>query len=144
MAYADMGKRFAAKLIDIVIGVIIGLPFNLLFGTTKTTSAGVEWKTTNVIPTLIVVAAWAAYEILLVSTKGATVGKMALGLRVVNEADGQIPSTGTAALRWLIQFAGYLVCCIGEFLVWASPLFDNTKRNQGWHDKVAKTFVVQA
>jgi uncharacterized RDD family membrane protein YckC len=134
-----MGQRFAAKLIDIVIAVVVYIPVSLIFG--GGARAG-KLGPGTVLPGLILVMIWAVYEVGLTVTRGATVGKMALGLRVVRE-DGQPVDMGPAALRWAIQFVGIPACCIGLLVVWASPLFDGTKRYQGWHDKVAKTLVVK-
>jgi hypothetical protein len=37
-----------------------------------------------------------------------------------------------------------MICGLVTLLVYISPFFDNTGRNQGWHDKVAKTFVINS
>ena len=43
----------------------------------------------------------------------------------------------------MIPFAGTFACCVGWFVVILSPFWDNTKRNQGYQDKLAKTLVVK-
>lgn len=67
---------------------------------------------------------------------GQTPGKFALGIRVIR-ADGSPLSDIDA----LIRAVGYHVSGIlfGLGFIWA--LFD--KRNQAWHDKMARTFVVR-
>jgi uncharacterized RDD family membrane protein YckC len=139
---ADMGRRFAAKLIDVVIAMVVAVPVNLVFGSGMRRAAGLG--VTSFVPTLVLILVWGAYEVGLVTTRGQTVGKMALGLRVVREADGRLPDAPAAVLRWVIQLVGYFVCGVGLLLVWVSPFFDGTRRFQGWHDKVAKTLVIQA
>ena len=71
------------------------------------------------------------------TARGATVGKRVFGLRVVT-AEGQVPGFGRALLRHTI---GYLISSI--FLlgfIWIA--FD--PQHQGWHDKIAGTYVVRA
>jgi uncharacterized RDD family membrane protein YckC len=136
-----MGKRLGARMIDLLIALVVSIPVNLPFGSFRGNGT---FEVSGIAPGLIGTLIWAAYEIGLTATRGQTLGKMALGIKVVREADGGLPGGGPAALRWVIELAGSFVCCIGLILVWVSPFFDSTKRYQGWHDKVAKTFVVQA
>jgi uncharacterized RDD family membrane protein YckC len=66
---------------------------------------------------------------------GQTPGKMLLGLRVTR-LDGQRIGVGRAFLRVL----GYWVSAICLFIGFIWILFD--ARRQGWHDKIAGTYVV--
>lgn len=76
---------------------------------------------------------------------GATVGKKAMNIKVVTLADGNIPTTGTAAKRYGFYIGiTVLTCGIGGLLIALSPLFDNSGRQQGWHDKLAGTVVIKA
>jgi len=150
----SMGKRLLARLVD---GLIVGIPIAVIYGVliaSAISSATVDPETGVASPgsgftagvflaypliLLIIVG----YEVGMTATRGGTFGKSLLGLKVVREADGQIPGWGPAFLRWLIPAVGGLVCGIGQIVVYLSPFFDNTGRNQGWHDKVAKTLVVE-
>jgi uncharacterized RDD family membrane protein YckC len=67
---------------------------------------------------------------------GATLGQRALGLRVVNATTGQTISLGQSIVRYFGFIISALVFYIG--LIWAAG--DN--RKQGWHDKMAGTFVI--
>ena len=75
------------------------------------------------------------YYVSLHGAFGQTVGKMVLGIRVVNE-DGSSMTYRKAFFRWL----GYLLCdlTLNIGYVWAA--FD--PRKQGLHDKVCRTIVV--
>jgi uncharacterized RDD family membrane protein YckC len=139
--YADMGKRLGARVIDLLIALAVSIVVSLPFGGFRGNGT---FQVSGLAPDLLVTLIWAAYEIGLTATRGQTLGKMALGIKVVREVDGGLPGGGPAALRWVIELAGSFACCIGLILVWVSPFFDSTKRYQGWHDKVAKTLVVQA
>ncbi|MEU3725557.1 RDD family protein [Streptomyces sp. NPDC031705] len=83
------------------------------------------------------------YEWLMISFVGATLGKMALGLKVVKENTGQVPGLGGGFIRWIIPLVGSFLCGIGQILVYLSPFFDNSGKLQGWHDRAAGTLVIK-
>jgi uncharacterized RDD family membrane protein YckC len=66
----------------------------------------------------------------------ATLGKMALGIKVVDQNNERI-SLGRAVLRNLSKYLSYLILCIGYIMI----IFD--ERKQGLHDKIADTFIVK-
>jgi len=78
------------------------------------------------------------YYWLFIGLKGQTIGKMAVGIKVVNVA-GCAPGLGRAALR---EIPGKIVSTIAIFLGFLWVIWD--KRKQGWHDKIASTYVVSA
>ena len=69
--------------------------------------------------------------------KGQTLGSRALNIRVV-KTDGSYLDYFSAFLR----FIGFVISCVVFFIgvIWAA--FDAQK--QGWHDKIASTYVVKA
>lgn len=145
---ASMGKRLGARLLDIVI---IGIPMTVLYVVLIVPAfmAAANGDAPGAYPTggmimfyLILLIASIGYEAGMIATRGATLGKQLLGIKVVDEATGNIPGWGPAILRWLIPTLGGFVCGIGTWVVYLSPFFDATRRNQGWHDKVAKTLVI--
>jgi uncharacterized RDD family membrane protein YckC len=66
---------------------------------------------------------------------GFTPGQALFGLRVIR-SDGRPVNLGRAVLRLI----GYLVAALPLFLGFIWILFDN--RRQGWHDKIARTYVI--
>ncbi|HEX2705627.1 MAG TPA: RDD family protein, partial [Candidatus Lustribacter sp.] len=66
---------------------------------------------------------------------------MVMNVKVLRSQDGQLPGFGPSFMRWLIPAAANAVCGLG-IVVYLSPLFDNSGRVQGWHDKAANTLVV--
>ena len=66
---------------------------------------------------------------------GQTIGKQLTGLKVVGNA-GTPVSTGRALLR----FVGYIISAVPLSLGFVWIVFD--KKGQGWHDKIAGTYVV--
>ena len=88
----------------------------------------------------------ALYEVLLLAYRGATLGKMAVGVKVVRLEDRTLPGLQRAATRWVIPAVPGIVPGIGIFLtiiVFLSPFFDPTKRNRGWYDRAAGTMAVR-
>lgn len=79
---------------------------------------------------LVVIGFWRAY--------GATPGKIALGIRIVDARTGGSPSLGRLALRFL----GYFVSAAPLYLGFLWAIVD--RRKQGWHDKIARTIVVNS
>jgi len=78
------------------------------------------------------------YHWLFIGLKGQTLGKMALGIKVVNAA-GSVPGLGRAALR---EIPGKILSAIAVCLGFLWVIWDGQK--QGWHDKIASTHVVKS
>ncbi|KQX66651.1 RDD family protein [Angustibacter sp. Root456] len=144
-----MGKRLVARIIDgvllLVVFIILAVPlgvFSAMSSASDSATAGTFNFGANLGFQALVLLIGAGYEIGMIGARGATIGKQVMGLKVINIETGAVPGFGSAALRWLIPFIGSFFCGIGELLVYVSPFFDNSGRQQGWHDKVAKTQVV--
>ncbi|MFJ5551962.1 MULTISPECIES: RDD family protein [unclassified Streptomyces] len=166
---ATMGRRLGARLID---GVAIGILYFIfsaiglagVFGASKSIDdcSGMQFGSQEyadcvndaneaaggIIMTflgvmLLFFLVTLLYEWLMISLLGATVGKMALGLKVVKENTGQNPGLGGGFIRWIIPIVGAFLCYIGAVLVYLSPFFDNSGKLQGWHDRAAGTLVVK-
>src|SRR5215204_1777011 len=129
LAYAGIGARFVALIVDgIIIGVVSSI-IGLIFG-----SSPGEFNAGGQVMQLLITA---AYYIYLIGSSGLTLGGRLLNCKVV-DANGQTPSYGTAAIRYLMSLVSAAVFLIGY--IWA--FFDKNK--QTWHDKVANTYVVKA
>jgi len=161
---ATMGQRLGARVIDAVaIGVLYGILSAIgLAGVMGIAESAEDCGTytdpgydscINDASASIVATMFGAilifglitllYEWLMVAFVGATLGKMALGLKVVKESTGQNPGIGGGFIRWIIPMVGAIVCGIGQLLVYISPFFDNSGKLQGWHDRAAGTLVIK-
>lgn len=166
---ATMGRRFGARVIDAVIisvlyFILSAVGFAGVFGAAEgmedcnnldplgsayeacvndqaEAAGGMIAAFFGVI--LIFFLATLLYEWLMIAFLGATVGKLALGLKVVKENTGQVPGIGGGFIRWIIPMAGALLCGIGQLLVYLSPFFDNSGKLQGWHDRASGTLVIK-
>lgn len=74
-------------------------------------------------------------------TRGQTVGKMALDIRIVDE-DGNLPPKGQLIKRYAFYFGISHFPFVGDFLSFASILVIFGRTKQCGHDYFAKTFVI--
>ncbi len=129
MNYASRLARFFAAVID-----------NIVVYLTAFLGIGLVEQISDFQPNFqAVVITWTfVYFVALTAASGATLGKMALGMRVVG-ADGGKVGFGAVVMRETVgKIASALVVMLG--FIWI--LFDD--RRQGWHDRIGKTFVVKA
>jgi uncharacterized RDD family membrane protein YckC len=125
LQYVGVGLRFVAVLIDaIIIGVVAGI-LSAVFRNAPGLSGGV----TGILGIL--------YFIVLEATQGATLGKMALGLRVV-KTDGSPISWADSIIRNLLRIIdGLFAYLVGAIFIWTSP------RKQRLGDRAANTVVIR-
>jgi uncharacterized RDD family membrane protein YckC len=120
---ASFGRRLVAILVDgVVIGVVEGIAI-AIFG------RGAGYGISTLFGLLYV-------ALLEGGPKGQTLGKMALGIRVIDFNTGG--PIGYA--RGFLRYIGKLISAIACFLGYLWMLWD--KEKQTWHDKIATTVVV--
>jgi uncharacterized RDD family membrane protein YckC len=132
--YAGFWARALAFVLDGVIVTVIVVPILVLgFGIREVSldPAEASWD-------LVLFLALAAAVIGFWRAFGATPGKLALGLKIVDAASGARPSLGRLALRFL----GYFVSAFPLYLGFLWAALD--RRKQGWHDKIARTVVINS
>lgn len=130
LQYVSVGRRFLALLIDGLALSVVSTPLSLLSVNSQNSSLLVGAYLLEVILVF-------GYYIVMEAIWGATLGKMALGLRVV-KMDGSPIGWKESVVRNLLRIVdalfGYLV---GAILIWSSPL------RQRLGDRVARTVVVR-
>lgn len=149
---ATYGQRVGARLLDSVIAyvaywiisaVITGGMFLAASGGDANAAAGAAVGAI-VVTMLLLGGIFIFYDVIFVTTMGATPGKKILGLQVIDSRNGQRPSFGSALLRWGFPVGlGLLTCSLGYIAILLSPFFDNSGKLQGWHDKAANTLVIK-
>jgi uncharacterized RDD family membrane protein YckC len=85
------------------------------------------------------------YETIMIALLGRTVGKLALGTRVVRLVDGGRPGWSESAMRALVPLSLSSIPRVGVFLgvlVYSLALWNPLR--QGLHDKAAGTLVVRS
>ena len=121
--YMGFWVRLVATVIDLII--VGGAQFIL------------GWVFTGLGSDLVLFSMGYLYSILFVGYRGQTIGKMALGIQVV-DTYGNIPGLGRAALRETIgKFLSGILLFLGYLWVaWE-------ERKRGLHDYIATTYVIK-
>lgn len=86
----------------------------------------------------------AIYTIVPTAVWGQTLGKVAVGTRVVAEEDGSLPGWRRAALRWALPGVFGRLPYVGLWVslaIMASLIWD--PRRRGLHDRLAGTIVIR-
>ncbi|HEY6193027.1 MAG TPA: RDD family protein [Bacteroidota bacterium] len=152
--YAGFWKRFVAYLIDkfifSVLSLILVLPFVFIIGVGAFTAGEHSYEDNGsesfaplmmafigawfMLILLLVVSEW-LYFSLMESKKGATLGKMAMNIRVT-DLQGNPISFGRATGRYFGKILSGLILCVGYLMAgW-------TQQKQALHDILAGSLVV--
>jgi uncharacterized RDD family membrane protein YckC len=120
---ASFGRRFVAALID---GILLGIVYAILLAVVSQEAAY----------GLYLLAGIVYYTLLEGGATGQTLGKKALGIRVVDFNSGGSIGYGRGAIRYIGRLVSSIPCLLGYFWM----LWD--KEKQTWHDKFATSVVV--
>ena len=153
MTYAGFWKRFAALLIDgILVSMVEGilfLPVLGMFGISLFSAVNSESPSQIVGSVLALIAAsvgwvcltavvsWLYYALMESSERGATVGKLALGIRVV-DSNGNRISFGRASGRYFAKIISGAILMVGYLMA------AFTDRKQALHDIIAGCLVINS
>ena len=138
---APMWRRVLAQVLDQLVVIVPVVVVALLLGVRNSDDLTGH---TFAINAGVVLSAF-TYEFVMIGAWGRTVGKFALGTRVVRIDTGGPLLWWSSAIRALVPLAAGVIPGIGMFLslvVYAGAFWD--RRRQGWHDKAAGTIVVLA
>lgn len=129
---AHWGLRFGGLIVD---GLVLMVPYILvIIGGGVGDSFGMILSAIGFIG-FVAVAIWQLYQ---EGATGQSIGKKAVGIRLLREADGRPLGFGMAFVRRLAHFLDSIACYIG----WLWPLWDAKK--QTFADKVCSSVVVKA
>ncbi|MBB1256204.1 RDD family protein [Streptomyces sp. OF3] len=139
---ASRGRRLVARIID---WLIVGIPLTLItapfFGTFNwdTDNTGGQWG-----QGLLYVLVYLVYEGLMLTSRGQTLGKMAMKIRVGMLENGAVPAGSPGWTRAAVYSLPNLVPCIGTLFWLVNVLYCTWDKpyQQCVHDKAAKTVVV--
>ena len=138
-----IGRRVLATIIDVLLlGVVASLltaPGALIDGWGSGQFSDAASSLLFSFGGLAALLVYFAYFTIMEGHYGQTLGKMALGIKVVRESDGRAPGTKAAVLRTLMR----IVDSIGSYPV-AFVVALVSDKNQRLGDMVAKTLVVRA
>jgi uncharacterized RDD family membrane protein YckC len=140
--YAGFWRRFLAVLLDSIIltipFVILGAAIEGWYGATgRLDQLENESTTMDIAFNLIsIVASWLYFALMESSQRGATLGKLLLGIRVTDEEGNRI-SMGRATGRFFGKMVSSVIMAIGYLM---QPF---TKRKQALHDLMAGCVVIK-
>lgn len=144
--YASFGRRFVASLLDgiivgvagAVIGGIIGVITGIILVASGSSGKDLMTSIVGGIAQIISGGLSLGYYIYFTGKEGQTLGKKALGIKVVKKDSQQAPGYMSAFLR---EAVGKFVSAIVFGLGYLWMLWDKDK--QTWHDKIAGTIVIK-
>jgi uncharacterized RDD family membrane protein YckC len=116
-------RRFAAAFVD---GLVLAIP-NAVF------VAALDYATANLLSLIVGMSYFTYFE---GGPTGQTLGKRALGIRVIDFKGGGPIGYGRGLVRYIARFLSAIVFFLGYFWM----LWDPEK--QTWQDKIAGTVVV--
>jgi uncharacterized RDD family membrane protein YckC len=139
--YAGFWMRFAAAIIDVIVmfipGCIVGGIVGGIAGASGVRPNTPEWAGVSLVINLLsVVMNWLYFALMESSAKQATLGKMALSIKVI-DVNGQRIGFGKATGRYFGKIISGIILAIGYMMAgW-------TERKQALHDMMASTLVVK-
>lgn len=133
---AAVGRRIAAGILDLVVLSVLSFLLASMFGGATAGGGEVGFQLTGG-PALLLFALGFGYYIVLEGLVGQTLGKMALGIRVVSQ-DGSRAGWGAVVVRNLLRIVdGFFFYLVGLIVMLS------TARKQRVGDLAAKTMVVR-
>ena len=132
--YAGFWQRAAAFLIDWLIVIVIAVPVMVLgFGLREISLDPAEhsWDLLSLAAIAVAVIGFWRYC-------GATPGKIAVAVRIVDARTGEPPGLARLVLRFFAYFVSAFPFYLG--FLWIAV----DRRKQGWHDKIARTVVINS
>jgi uncharacterized RDD family membrane protein YckC len=141
LTLAPIGRRIGGLILDQLIVAFPAVIVIVILGFTPSDS--VTSRSVLIFNVALTSMAF-IYQTIMVALLGRTVGKIALGTRVVRLVDGARPTWSEAAMRALVPLAFGAIPKVGVFLgvmVYSLALW--TPLRQGLHDKAAGTLVVR-
>ncbi len=133
LVLAGVGSRFIARLLDTVIQVAI--IFALVLGIYGTSAPGAVRALARVLLFLVIFAYDVPFEVL---NRGRTIGKIATGIRVVDEVGGPVHFF-TSAIRTILRIVDFLPI----FYIAGVVSIVATENDQRLGDLAAGTIVVR-
>jgi uncharacterized RDD family membrane protein YckC len=133
LKYAGFWIRVGAYLLDVIILAVINFFMGLMSSPDYSMLGG-----TNIILSLVQLCIGVIYfSAMESSTRQATLGKMAVGIKV-GDANGEQVTFGNALGRYFAKILSGLILFIGFMMVGWDP------KKQGLHDRLADTYVFYA
>lgn len=133
ISFAGFIMRFIAYIIDTIfitlVALIIAFGAAIIWGLEDELILQIAYSASGIVTLIYLLGFWAM--------AGGTPGKLMLGMRIVGP-DGSIDGIGWG--RAILRLLGTIISSIPCYLGYIWIIIDKDK--QGWHDKIAGTYVV--
>ena len=133
MEAVGVGRRAVAIIIDSILLCIVGYVIAMFTGGTTSTGFNISGG-----PAFLLFGIALVYYVVMEATSGATLGKKAMGLKVVKEDGGAMDWQASIIRNILRIIDGFFFYLVGAIVVWVS------KKRQRLGDMAAHTLVVKA
>jgi len=142
---AGPGRRLGGMLVDLVVVAVIVVLIMALTGGFRDVLGGHEPPMSGkLIYGGLTIAVWLVLNAQLLAAKGQTIGKRAVGTRIVDLQGGIPPLGKLLVLRYLIPWLVGIVPFLGGIFGLADGLFVFRKDRRCIHDHLAGTRVLDA
>ncbi|MGB1261641.1 MAG: RDD family protein [Cognaticolwellia sp.] len=134
--YVGFKARLLASILDTLILMMITAPLLYLFYggayfVSEDSLHGLaDFIISYIFPLIATILFWVY--------KSATPGKIVLSMKIVDKKTGNKPSVAQSIIRYIGYYVSLIPLGLGFFWI----IWDD--KNQGWHDKIAGTLVVEA
>jgi uncharacterized RDD family membrane protein YckC len=138
--FASWGRRLAAYLLDTLVLVVPPIVVIVAVVVADPDENSAAWYVALIAYLALIILPFVYFTFFHGDPRGQTVGKRALGIRVVSDETGNAIGYGRAFGRYAITFVfGLFVLPVVLDYLW--PLWD--RKNQALHDKVVGSVVVR-
>lgn len=138
MNYANWIQRVGAYIIDAIPAAILGGIASVVGGPKANADGTMSGPSPLYYIFIVLALVWLIYNRWILGGQGASIGKKALGLRLIKEQTGQPIGAGMAFARDLAHIVDTIICYIGYLF----PLWD--AKRQTLADKIVGTVVTNA
>jgi uncharacterized RDD family membrane protein YckC len=138
---ASWGRRAGAYFLDVLLVIVSLVPTVIWVATTEDPATGEPTDLALVLLGFQFFIGPSLYQWLMLGARGATLGKLAVGIAVVRGEDAGKLGFGRAAGRVASVFVLWTLCYFPGLLSFLWPLWDT--RNQALHDKMVNSIVVR-
>ena len=145
---ASRWARLGAYILDMIILLLVMIPLAFVFGLFNFSLTDTQQSQSfinNFLISFLSIGVFLALNGYLLAKKGQTIGKLALGIRIVDHLSGKVPpfSRGYGMRYLAISLVG-MVPGAGPLFALIDILFIFSKNKRCIHDMWAKTSVVKA
>jgi len=141
---ADRSTRLGASLLDLLLVVIVSLP-GVLFLVASNASDDGSTAATGVVLLVVGFLAIAVYQVYLLVTRGQSVGKRLLRIKIVKVLDETLPGfVKVVLLRGWLPGLIFAIPYVGWAFWLADALFIFREDRRCVHDLIAETKVIKA